>query len=308
MRWSKDSEPEHVPAVNETQVGAATIIQFVSTKDALWIFCTDGIYRLAGAGGAWVIDIIDPGCILCAPQCAVAMREQVFAYTNYGFVVVTDAGVVPISASVIKELMPGQPFAELADMIVERNETDREVLISLGASTNTLYIYNEERKAFTRLFSAGIGLQAITSIAFQTNPTSGVAVPLIGASPSANQPRYGTWNVTNPSLAPTVKFQPFYAKAPMMVKQWIDMTYIFAPADATKSVSGLVGSGGAGFASLVTHDSNATDSYATMGVTRSFAIAPYIEPGWFMSSLSSTSKFRGVSVRYVPVTEQQVRR
>jgi hypothetical protein len=86
------------------------------------------------------------------------------------------------------------------------------------------------------------------------------------------------------------------------------MTYIFAPADATKSVSGLVGSGGAGFASLVTHDSNATDSYATMGVTRSFAIAPYIEPGWFMSSLSSTSKFRGVSVRYVPVTEQQVRR
>jgi len=309
MRWSKTSEPEHVPAVNETRVGTGTIIQFVSTKDALWIFCTDGVYRLSGADGNWNIDIIDPKCVLCAPQCATELLGQVYAYTSQGLVQVTDAGIVQVSHQVVRELLPGQPFSELGDMIVQGNDSNREVLISLGRSSNILYIYNTQQNAWTRISGAGTAFDAMTAIAFNSYPSATITVPgviMFGVSPAAG-PAYSYWNGTA-GLAMYGQWQPLYGKDPMLLKQWVDMTYLFDVADAGKSLVTTFGNAAVanGTVTLAAPTAAAAaGAVGTVGMHRNYAIAAAIQPEFAIAASGTQASLRSMSARYVPLTEQQ---
>jgi hypothetical protein len=142
LRWSKDSEPELVPSINETFVGSAAIISMVTTKDALWIACTDGVYRLSGDGGSWRVDLVAPSLVLCSPRCMVNMRETIYAYTNYGFGSITDSGFTPISHTRVRSLLPGPPFAEDQNLILGHNDGEGEVIISPGINAFTHYVWN----------------------------------------------------------------------------------------------------------------------------------------------------------------------
>jgi len=104
VAWSELNEPESCPPGNYVFVGKGTIFKMVPTRDCLWIFCSDGLYRLSGTGGSaadgydWVIDPVDTGLILAGQNCAVAHREYVYAYTNRGFVSISSEGTVrPLS-------------------------------------------------------------------------------------------------------------------------------------------------------------------------------------------------------------------
>ena len=312
MRWSKDSEPEHVPAVNETRVGSGTIICFESTKDAMWISCTDGIYRLSGSAGNWVIDIIDPKCVLCSPQCSTVMRETVYAYTNRGFVRVTDAGIVPISEPIIRELMPGVPFSETAEIIVGSNESFREVFISLARAVSTApYIYNEQNNAFTRISASTQSYSFISAMAFQDAPDvslSTVGQILMASSNPASTPVVNLFESSPGAsnyVGHNVRYRVFNDKSPMMLKQWIDITALFQASDAGKSLSVVSGTDQMTATATVV----AVDAYVTGGVTRRNALSPSIRTGYTQASfLSTQTRFRGISLRYVPLTQQQSRR
>lgn len=305
LHWSKDSEPEHVPSTNDDRVGSGKIIQLVSTKDALWIFCTDGIFRLSGDAGVWRVDVVAPGCVLCGPGYATSLRDQVYAYTNYGLVQVTDAGVVPLSDLVIKAQLPGPPFSESLSGFIVANDDDEEILLSTGFITQQFYVYNARFNSFT--YVNGV-YNNITAAAYQPNPASGTQPVLFAQAPAGggSPPQYAPWGFGNTSwLAPKVQYRAMYAKNPMSLKQWIDMTYMFDSADATKTVTGTLAGVSAGSAALV---QSFNDSYATIGVPRKYAIGPSIEPGFTLTTLTTQSLFEGVSVRFVELGIQQVRR
>lgn len=306
MRWSKDSEPEHVPASNETRVGAGKIISLVSTKDALWIFCTDGIYRLSGDAGVWRVDVVAPGCVLCSPGCAVSMRDQVYAYTNYGFVAVTDSGVVPISDLQIKAQLPGPSYVEGLNVngFLINNDDDEEVLIAVGWPASIMYVYNARQNAFTYLRNA-TGFTNMTAGVFQQNPLSGGSASVVLASTSGGgAPQFGRWGQGTQFLAPVVQYRNLYAKNPMSLKQWIDCTLLFEPVSSV-TLSATINGFAAGNPVMA---QSYTDSYATFGVPRQFAIAAAIQPGWSWFTSSAQLVFEGVSVRVREFTTQQVRR
>lgn len=305
MRWSKNNEPEHVPAKNEDKPGSAKLVQFVSTKDALWIFCTDGVFRLSGDAGVWRVDVIDPKCVICSPQCATSLHETVYAHTNYGFVSVTDAGVAPISLNRVVELLPPSPFADRSDMIVERDILNHEVIISLAASNNEFIVYNTPNDAFTTVTAATIFPHGVTAIAFRELPQSGhTACPIFAATSvlgTGHQVIYA-WESDGVYVIPFVKYRQLYGNDPLSQKQWISATYLFNPADAGKTIVTEISSFTSG---TVTLRQSFNDAYGTCGVLRKYAIAPSIQPGFVGNGQESTvTRFRGVSLYLCEFTQQ----
>jgi hypothetical protein len=305
LRWSKDSEPEHVPSDNETQVGTGQIIALATTKDALWIACSDGVYRLSGDGGSWRVDLVAPALVLCGPRCMVNMREIIYAYTNFGFGAITDSGFVPISHSLLRVPLPGPPFSETGDIVLGRNDAEGEVLISPSSAffSNT-YVYNTLTDAFTYISDPANHFTSITAFAWQESPASGVQCTLWGKSESGSAPAYICWNSTAAYLPITVIFHPFYAGEAFTMKQWVDMTFMFINESAGYTMTATCFGSASGVGLITAPLGN--EAYATFGVDRRFAMAQKIQPGLQISSITANRVFLyGVRCRYVPLTLQE---
>lgn len=302
LQWSKDSQPEHVPPGNETNVGAGTIVAMVPTKNALWIFASDGLYRLSGDAPPWRIDLVDPSCVLVAPQAFTQIRDVIYAYTNYGIVAISDGGINELTSQLLQETFPGPPYSGTPTVILERNEVDDELLVSLG--TDILYVYNIKQKAWTQLSGAGQSATTdITALAFQRTPASGQSLVLVGTSTPSAVPRYFVWNDANLAsfLETEVVYQPWYGDDPLTMKQFIDRTLIFDPGDFGMMLDVTERGLAAGSGPLVFHNS---DSYLTVGVPRAYAIAQSQRPGFNVLAQVFQYKFRGISLRFVPTSNQ----
>lgn len=312
LQWSHEQQPEHVPPSNSAFVGSGAIIGLASTRDALWIFCTDGLFRLSGDGGQWRIDQLDTTLILSAPQCAAVLRDAVFAYTNRGLVRIADDGFDELSDITIGDALVGPAYVETPALIVERDETSDEIwVIDTGVTGGapSVWVYATVYAAWSKL-----SFTTVTALAYQRIPTNPATQPngwmVVGRSPLAGaQPSYALFdqNSTAANLTATVQFQPFYGDDPMLAKHWIDATWIFAGADATRTL-GSTWQGVADGTNTLTAWLNG-DTRATFGIPRSVAVAPAISPGFTLASgVVSPPVCKGLSVRYQPLTEQQVYR
>jgi hypothetical protein len=304
LQWSKDSQPESVPPSNEINIGQGTIISMFATKNALWIFCTDGLFRLSGDAPPWRVDIVDPSLILVAPQAAVQMRDTIYAYCNYGVVAISDSGIVELTQPILNEQFPGPPYSATPTIILERNELDDEVIVWLGGAP--IYIYNINQKAWTT-FTGVINITSTTALAFQRSPATGPAGVLFGISGPAFGSSYSLWNPSGTTYLPAiVRYQPnFGDDDPLIMKQYVDETLLFQTSDAAKTVT--VTEAGTSIASvaLTTHNN---DSYGTVGVPRTVAITQTSSPGFTMTSSSTQFRFRGISQRFVFMTDQAWRK
>lgn len=318
LRWSKDSEPEAVPSVNETLVGSATLVALTPTKDALWITCTDGAFRLSGDVTPWRLDTVAPQCVPCTPKSITNLRDVVYANTNLGFGALTPSGFLPISNDVLKAQFPGQPFSETdALAFVGKNESDCEVLIYQGTlDVDKCYVFNAITNAFTYLTYTTAHFQNYTCFAWQDYTSDGTpSCLLFGVSEVGSDPAMFQWRASNVStnhLPMQFEYLPVYLKEPMLSKQWIDMTFILSRAASTANynVYGVIG--GDVFTQppgVPVRSRGATESYATVGVPRRYAIDTKITPGMFSSNTGSARVVvYGVSLRYVPLTLQQEQR
>jgi hypothetical protein len=301
LKWSKQSQPEHWPAPNETFVGAGEIIALESTRDALWIFCTDGLYRLSGDGGQWRIDTVDTTCILSSPRASCVLRETVYAYTNQGFVRITDAGVEQLSERIVGDLLPGAEYTETTSIILERNEAEDEIVIRLDASQ--VYVYSTRENAYTTLI-----VPDITAMAYVRYPLSGNAALAFGRSPSGAQPRYDLWNSTGNWLAAIARFQPVFAQDPFAAKQWIDASFVFDVGSIGKSLTPAWNATGSPSAALKGGSQYVTESRAVFGVPRRAAVGNTLAPGYSLAALGSSTKLFAISLRYRQFGEQQLHR
>lgn len=311
LQWSHPQQPEHVPPSNSAFIGAGVVVGLQSTRDALWIFCTDGLFRLSGDAGQWRIDQLDTTLILSAPQCATALRDAVYAYTNRGLLRIADDGFDELSEVTVGDLLPGTAYYETAALIVERDEANDEIhLIDTGVSGGapTQYLYSTRAQAWSKLTFANV-----TALAYQRIPTNPATQAngwlIIGQSPQGGlTPRYSSFDqgAAN-TLTATAQYQPFYEADPMQLKQWIDATWVFGLADATRTIASSW-SGVADGSNTLTAQLNG-DARATFGVPRSVAVAPTISPGISIPAGAFAGPVcKGVSLRYQSLTEQQAYR
>lgn len=167
--WSKGDQPDHVPPDNFLTVGSETdeILNITATRDALWIFKRDGVFRLTGPGPAtgWRVDPIDPELFIRTPYAADHMHESIFAWTNQGVVRVSGAGYELISDPAIGIDLrneqrntaiwedPAEVDNGIADPIVA-NPKDNEIIFGrrTRGSTNrlTTLVYNLKTQSWVQ--------------------------------------------------------------------------------------------------------------------------------------------------------------
>lgn len=163
LAWSKDGQPEHWPLGYATRVGGEThpILRIVPTRDALWIFKTDGIWRLTGSGPPnWRIDPVDMTTYLLAPKAVAVMDDVVYAWTNKGVVAVSDAGISRVSALAIgvdlreTEIGLGAGNTTTLGAWMAANPKDSEVLLGVGGASDdcadAVYVFNAKAQAWTK--------------------------------------------------------------------------------------------------------------------------------------------------------------
>lgn len=305
LRWSKNAQPEHCPPaapINETFVGGNEIIALVPTRDALWVFCTDGLYRVSGAGGQWRVDPVDTTLILASPRGACALNDTVYAYTNRGFVRVSDSGIEALSDNTISDLLPGSEYVETASILIEANQADEEIAVCI-----------DQAKLF--LFATRYGLwstinfQKISAFAYWRYPPAGAPCLAYGDFLAGAQPGYWRWNHTSSFRTPSAVFQPSYAKDPFSARQSQNLVAVFASANSGVAITpvwnGNVGSpqtlkGGAVYA---------FESRAVFGVPRIYAMSHSISVGWRgAGGLATAHQFYGLAITTDNETDQNLKR
>lgn len=301
IRWSNDSQPEHFPAPNEDSVGNAEIIALEATRDALWIFCTDGLFRLSGAGGQWRLDTADTTIVLASPRASCVLKEAVYAYTNQGLVRITDAGTENLSEQIVGDILPGAEYSETASIIVERNEAEDEIVIRLDATQ--CYVYSVREGSFTTVLFTDV-----TAMAYARYPASGLPTLAVGQSPAGSAPSYSLWNATASFLAPTARFHPLFAQDPFASKQWIDGTFIFDVASIGKSLTPAWNGTASPAALLKGGAQYFNESRSTLGVPRRAAIGHTLAPGYAFGALSTATKMYALSMRFRQLAEQNLHR
>lgn len=173
--WSENNEPENCPPSNYAFAGSGDIYKIIATRDCLWFFCSDGLFRLSGNGGSvaegydWVLDPVDPKLIIHNPNCAVVHREYVYAYTNRGLVSISSEGVVrelsdgrlnPTSADTTGKL-PNRGWeyktnnaADDTTVWMAADSLNDEIWLRTGfweTNPKQIWVYNTKTDAFTTL-------------------------------------------------------------------------------------------------------------------------------------------------------------
>jgi hypothetical protein len=310
--WSKFQQPEAAPPLNYGFCGSGKILRLMATRDAVWFFCTDGMYRLSGTGGdgpdAWRLDAADPNLVLAGRNAICTLKETIWCYSNRGLVAVSDdGGIQEISLGVIGDSLPGASFADTWDTWMAADEAHQEVWLTfrsgtLGAGSSITYIFNTLTKTFVRFTDANEYSTAVYAPFLR----SLVLGKVTAASPAGNPSQmYFEDDTSNTRLAGAdVRFQPFFVNDPFDLKQFVDVTYIFNNVGASVTLTpGFDDTDSIAF----TCNTSTAESRATAGVPRRCAIAPVLRPGFKLSGYATPWDFRGISVRFTSGGEETER-
>jgi hypothetical protein len=172
LHWSKPDEPEHFPPVNFAFVGdkKRAILGLVSTRDAMYIFKEDGIWRLTGVDGQYRIDPFDLTTRCVLPGSIAPLKNRIFMLSNRGVVAVSDQGVEVVSTTIDDQLkklifdldVAGSGagyFIQNVGYAGTSSERDNEYLLLLGNAlslqrsgvANGGLVYNEVTRAWVSL-------------------------------------------------------------------------------------------------------------------------------------------------------------
>lgn len=317
VSWSEQNQPERVPPANVLPVGLGEIYAAFSTRDALWIFASDGLWRLSGTGGSvadgydWRVDPVDSTLSISGPQAGCVLRDAVFAYTNRGFVRIDSAGnISEISMGRCNDLMPGPPWSlptwsATKSMWMFADETHDEIYFTVGVqSTERVYVYNTLTDAFTYL--------VVETLVTSRTPTHGAYVRTseenifaqVASSPSVIGRSGG-------SYAPfAFNFQPVGGDNPFVMRHWQVANFILQQAGAAQPVTPVIN--GTALASTVTPTlmGDSGQQRVSVGIPRnSPAISNQIAVGLQNTSTASTGRrFLALALDYVDMTDQRRKR
>lgn len=222
FRWSEENQPENCPATNAAFCGAGEIYAAVATRDALWIFASDGLWRLSGTGGQagrgydWRIDPVDSTLIISSPQAICVLRDNVYAMTSRGLVRVDSGGnVVEVSHGKVDDTLSSSTWREVtwasstAVFLIPDEKNNEVVIREYNDTSGQMWRYNEHTDSFTK---DSVGSAPIHG-AFSDYADS----PIVAGS-SSN----GRLYVLNPGTYQqfSASFQPVFASSPFDMHHW----------------------------------------------------------------------------------------
>jgi hypothetical protein len=162
IAWTPIGEPEHVPPVYREIVGAddKAIERIVPTRDSLFIFKEDGVFRMSGTADSMRISEFDRSIRLVHPSAACSWNGAVACWTNRGVLVISDGVVQELGAPIAAVLR--EKAADIMAYDAVRGgvflvawEAKESLLLGVPAAPGDgyaeyIYCYNARTGAWTR--------------------------------------------------------------------------------------------------------------------------------------------------------------
>lgn len=308
--WSENNQPENCPQSNYVFVGNGEIYQLASTRDCLWIFCSDGLFRLSGTGGSaadgfdWVVDPVDANLILAAPLAFCVHRDVVYAYTNRGLVSISsDGSVAELSDGTISDILPGVPWSAPAItattavwMVADAVSDD----IILRVANGQWWIYNAKTRAFTSGNPSGFQSPVAAVFSQRDRRVFGYE----GSTARILDSEGSTYEATS------TRYQPLFGRDPFTHKHWQNIDVVYdANANADLQLT-FTPNGNSSLAATrsVPVSSPAYEDKSRVGFMvprNSPASANSLSVGLDTNEVSSPVKLQGFSASFVGFTDQR---
>lgn len=108
LYYSKLLQPEAVPAVNFIDVGAQDqpILRIFPLRDSLFVYKSDGLYRISGETAPFNLALFDLSCILLAPDSLDVSNNLIYSWTTQGITSTSESGVSIISRPIDIDILP----------------------------------------------------------------------------------------------------------------------------------------------------------------------------------------------------------
>jgi len=300
--WSEAEQPEAVPLLNYGFCGSGTHYRGIATRDAIYVFASDGLWRISGDAGVWRVDPVDPRLILAARNAVDVLGDVIWAYTNRGLVSISGDVVTEHSTGTIGDLVTGAAYSDSWDTYLACDELHREVWLTFrSGGDSTSYVFNILTKAFTSVnddeWSAMAYSRALQSL----------VIGEVAANPDVLYFESDTSATRMPGA--DARYQPLDMGDPFTLKEFQDLEFIFG--GMSGGTATLVPSFDGTTYTSVTVPQSSLESRARVMVPRNApAIDTRIAPGFTLSAGGTSQNWhlRGVSVRFVPAGEEGSKR
>lgn len=155
--YSPIQEPESAPWANVARIGNsdAEIIALKGVEDSLYIFKSDGLFRLYNQSGDYAVETVDKSLVLVGPDLIAQLGSSIFALTTKGVYEISGSSTRRVSYDIQNELdvlCSGNPSGARKTGFAVGNEEDHSVSFWLPsyntssgvASTrpNICYVYD----------------------------------------------------------------------------------------------------------------------------------------------------------------------
>ena len=106
--YSKILQPAAVPLVNYIDVGAKDqpILRIFPLRDSLFVYKSDGLYRISGEVAPFNLALFDLSCILLAPDSLDVSNNLIYGWTTQGITSTSESGVNIISRPIDNIVLP----------------------------------------------------------------------------------------------------------------------------------------------------------------------------------------------------------
>lgn len=158
LYFSKTQQPEAVPLVNFIPIGPKDkkILRILALRESFFILKEDGIYRLTGENGSFVVDLFDNSSNIVAPDSAVVLNNQIYMLSTDGVVTISDTGVEVVSRSIEDKII--KVTSDLYDFkktsFGVNYDTDRSYLLfTVTNTTDTVATQCFRYNTFTQLWT-----------------------------------------------------------------------------------------------------------------------------------------------------------
>jgi len=158
--YSKLNEPEAVPTLNFFRVGGGDneIIRVKALRDSLFIFSTEGIYRIVGSDPQQLsLTAFDLTTKIVARESVATLNNQVFLFADQGICTVSDTGVSIVSRQIEDQLLnlvdPDFTNFPTATFGLSYQSDRKYILFTVSQEADTTatiaYVYNTITQAWT---------------------------------------------------------------------------------------------------------------------------------------------------------------
>lgn len=107
LYYAKERQPDSVPLLNYLEIGPQdkAIKRVIALRESLFILKEEGIYRLSGTYGNYVVSLHDSSCLITSADSADVLNNKIYALTTQGVTTIDDGGTSIISRPIENKVL-----------------------------------------------------------------------------------------------------------------------------------------------------------------------------------------------------------